>query len=718
MTGMIQRDDDKAGQAGQAGQAGPAAPQALGDYLLLERIGEGPVGVSYRGLDQRDGARVVVRLAGPAAGDGAALRREAKLLAGLRHPNLVRLLEAGERDGRAYLVLGEEDGITLERLPAAWRASMGQRALLELLAPLLSALEAVHEAGVLHGDISPRNILLRRDGTPLLLDFASAVARNEAAAGEERAAATPGFAAPERGDPAREGPGSDLFALAAVAYWLIVGEPLELAADGAAFAGAAFSGAVGGDKRFSASFARAVDAALAPAIEDRPASAAQWRRALLDAGPAERADAPSLAELSGATREAAEIDLPPADEVSATVLLPPRERPQSGAAAGDIAGGTAALTSDRAATLRGARRRGAPRAALALLLVVLAGGGAAAGWWGWTWYRDAAKQAWLVDAAGGGDAASLGEALARAPDGATISIRPGVYAESLVIARPVHLKALATEDGGEVVIHPDGGWCLRLRAPSGSLEGLAFEGGDGAGSCLVIESGAMEIVGNRLGPWAGSAMTVRDGAAPLIRDNRFLDIGGSAVVFDDGGGGVAEGNEIVGTVKSAIRASAGADPTVRGNEISGAGQAGLLIEQGAQGGYEDNRIAGSQASGIEVRAGAAPRVAANLIEDAGQAGLFIHEGAKGEFLDNRILRSKLSGIVVTGGAAPLVTGNEVAESAQHGLLILGGAGGRFADNRIHGNQGHGVVLGGGQAAELEDNELADNRAPQVRRIAQ
>lgn len=712
MIHMIQRGEDP---------SMPADGETFGDYLLLERVGAGPVGVTYRALDQRDGRRVRVRQAGADTAESATLRREARLLQGLRHPNLVRLIESGERDGRAFSVLAEEDGISLDRLPAAWRASMGQRTLIELLAPLLSALEAVHEAGFLHGDISPRNILLRRDGTPLLLDFASSVDLEDANGGDETAAATPGFTAPERGDPARQGPGSDLFALAAVGYWLIVGQPLEATAGYTAAGFAPFAKAAGGDKRFSPDFLKAIDAALAPAIGDRPASAAAWRRALLDAGPAERADAPSLAELSGASREAAEIDLPTADEVPPTVLLRPEERRRIGIAAG----GALDARPDRVATARMRQRRTAPRLALAVALVVLAAGGAAAGWWGWTWYRDASKQEWLVDAAGGGDTATLAEAIARAPDGATISIRPGVYAESLVIARPVHLRGL-TEGAGEVVISPAGGRCLLLEAPSGSLQGLAFEGGEGGdgeggevgGPCLEVERGGMEITGNRLGPWAGNGLLVRDGAAPLIRDNQFLDIGGSAVVFDEGGGGTVEGNQIERTAKSAIKAGAGADPTVRGNVISDAGQAGLLIERGAAGVYGENRIVTPLASGIEVRGGAAPSVSANLVEDAGQAGLFIHEGARGEYLDNRILRSKLSGVVVTGGAEPLVTGNEIADSAQHGLLILGGAGGRFADNRIHGNKGHGVVLGGGQAAELERNELTGNRKPQTRRIAQ
>ncbi len=683
--------------------------QRLGDYLLLERIGEGPAGETYRALDRRDGRRVVLRRV---AGDGpgaAALRREAALLSRLQRDGILRLLESGEAEGQPFNVLALEDGVSLDRLPAARRAALGQRSLMELLDPLLDALQAVHEAGFLHGDLSPRNILLHADGSPLLLDFAAAVELGAAgAAGVDGtpAAATPGFAAPERGDPARQGPASDLYALAAVIHWLIAGRP---PAEGEPLAETA-----GGDKRFSPGFLRAVDAALAPEIGARPATAAEWRAALLAAEPAERPDVPSLAQLSGDLREDNGIDLPPADEVPPTVLLPAAERRSPVLRAADRAQDAAAATQ---------RRRSGAGVLLALLLLLLGAGGAAAGWWGWNWYRDANKLDWLVDPQGSGDAETLAEAVARAPDGATIRIAPGLYRESLEIDRPLHLTAV---ESGEVVIQPADGSCLVLRAPSGSVSGLAFEGGNesegGGPPCLVVHGGAVEIVGNRIGPWAGDGLLIAEGAAPLVRSNRFLDIAGSALVIGGDrlgrGGGVIEENEIARSGKSAVKVRAGADPTVRANRIAEAGQAGLLIAQGAKGLYGENEILASGASGIEVRGGAAPRVDGNRIEDAAQAGLFIHEGASGEYLENVILRSRLSGIVVTGGAAPTVTGNEVAEGAQHGLLVLGGAGGSFAGNSIHDNQGHGIVLGGGQAAELEENELTDNRKPQQRRLTQ
>lgn len=679
----------------------------LDDFVLLGRIGDGPGAVTYSALDRRDGRKVIVRHATEGVAAAESLRRETEILSRVRHPNVVRLIESGQSDGLPYCVLAREEGMPLDELPTVWRAAMGQRTLLELLGPLLDALAEIHEAGFMHGDLSPRNILLRRDGQPVLLDLGAAEPlQAEPGEGGVPAAATPGFAAPERGVAGRQGPWSDLYALAAVAYWLVVGRapPAERPEGGP------LSLAAAGDRRFSGDFLGAVDRALCVSERSRPASAAAWRSDLFAAAEPERPEAPTLAQLAGAIREEDTTDLPPADNVPPTALLP------HGAAGVPLR----APRSKRAGAVQGTqalrRRRGRGVAAAVALLVIAAAGGAA-GWWGWTWYRDAIKQAWLVDPAGGGDTVSVGEAVARAPAGATIRIRPGLYAESLALERPVHLEALA-ENGAPVVISPVTGACIVLGAPSGSIRGLAFEGGNGATPCLEIAAGAMEVVGNRLGPWSGTGLLIRDAAVPAVRENRFVDIDGTAIVIEGRGGGFIEENEIERTSKSAVKVQAGADPTVRANRILRAGQAGLLIEQGSSGHYSENEIVESAASAIEVRGGAAPRVAANRIEASAQAGLFIHEGARGEYLDNVVLNSKLAGVVVAGGAAPLLSNNEIANGEQHGVLVVGGAGGRIEGNRITGNSGHGIVLGGAGPAVVEDNELKGNRRPQVRRLSQ
>ncbi len=686
-----------------------AKEHRIGDYVVLESLGQGPGAAAYRALKPGDGREVVVRQSTDGVLAPGHLRLEVEILSGLRHPNIVRLIDSGESEGLPYCVLAHEEGVALDALPAAWRAAMGQRTLLELLGPLCDALTEVHGAGYLHGDLSPRNILLRRDGRPLLLDFGAAEPFTPDPELPSAPMSTPGFVAPERGEAGRQGPWTDLYALAAVAHWLITGLPPADGPDG----GGPLSRAAAGDRRFSPGFLVALDQALVPAEGDRPASAAEWRQALFAAAEPERPEAPSLAQLAAVLREEENVDLPAADEVPPTMLLRPETRMALALYPTDAAGRAPGLAKTGASHHRTGRHGWLGGLALLVLAAALGAGG----WWGWTWYQDFTKRVWVVDPGGGGDAVTIGEAVVRAAAGSTIHIAPGLYVESLTIERPLHLKGDA-EGLEPPVISPAEGPCILLRAASGSLEGLAFRGGGGDSACLEVAGGQVEIRDVEIGPWDGTGIRALAGADILVRDSRLSDIGGTAIAIEDGARGRIEDNLIERTAKSAIAVRGGGDPAVQANRIVQAGKAGLLIDEGARGIYADNEILEAGASGIEVRGGAAPQVARNNIESPAQSGIFIHGGAAGDYLNNRITGAGLSGVVIAGGAQPVLTDNEIGAGAQHGILVLGAAGGRIEGNRVFDNAGHGVVLGEGATTELDGNELEGNRKPQVRRLGE
>jgi serine/threonine protein kinase len=153
-----------------------------------------------------------------------------------------------------------------------------------LAAPLLDGLEAVHDAGYMHRDIKPGNIYVRADGSPVLLDFGSARQKND----ELTAVVTPGYAPFEqyhaRG---KQGPWSDLYALAGVLYWVVSGSrPLEAVArvreDTMPSAVQ-----VGDRSRYRAEFLAAIDWALSPFEDQRPQTIPEWRSALLADKPLE-----------------------------------------------------------------------------------------------------------------------------------------------------------------------------------------------------------------------------------------------------------------------------------------------------------------------------------------------------------------------------------------------------------------------------------------------
>ncbi len=215
--------------------AAPAPPdeRVLGDFRLLRPIGRGGMGEVYEAVQRSLGRHVALKVlpAGRAESPAALARfqREAQLLATLRHDHLVAVHAIGEAAGQHFFAMDLVDGTTLakgiERLrevPPAERdghalanalrvelndATAGARlvardhvaAAIGCLLPVAEALAHVHQHGVVHRDVKPANILLRRDGAPLLSDFG--LARSDDAPGFTQTgdfAGTPHYVAPEQ----------------------------------------------------------------------------------------------------------------------------------------------------------------------------------------------------------------------------------------------------------------------------------------------------------------------------------------------------------------------------------------------------------------------------------------------------------------------------------------------------------------------------------------
>ena len=147
---------------------------------------------------------------------------EARTLATFRHPHIVRVLRFFEANGTGYIVMEYEAGLPLHQwMPR--QAPLTREALLRIMLPLLDGLEAVHAAGFLHRDVKPDNILVRRDGSPVLLDFGAAGRVNDGVPGRS-VSVSPGFAAPEQyGSTHGEGPWTDVYAMGGVMYWMATG---------------------------------------------------------------------------------------------------------------------------------------------------------------------------------------------------------------------------------------------------------------------------------------------------------------------------------------------------------------------------------------------------------------------------------------------------------------------------------------------------------------
>lgn len=205
---------------------------------------------------------------------------EARALARFRHPNLVPVHRFFEANGSAYVVMEYEAGERLTEILRRTSQSVPEEEALALLDGLLDGLAAVHRGGYLHRDIKPGNIIVRADGTPVLIDFGAA----RQALGQRSQAVTsivtPGYAPLEQYTTSgHQGPWTDIYAAGAVAYQIVTGAPPpEATARARQDPYRSLSGQNHPD--YSDAFLRAVDWALRVDEHERPQSVADFHRAL------------------------------------------------------------------------------------------------------------------------------------------------------------------------------------------------------------------------------------------------------------------------------------------------------------------------------------------------------------------------------------------------------------------------------------------------------
>ncbi|MFZ9855962.1 MAG: serine/threonine-protein kinase, partial [Limisphaerales bacterium] len=219
-------------------------------YELGEEIGRGGAGIVYRARQLSLDRAVAVKLLleGPFA-DPAQVERfrlEAKAAASLDHPAIVPIHEVGEADGRVFYSMSLVEGPTLEKvlegfcLPAIRRdpkaAGRGlrravrdrQREIALFLAQIAQGVQHAHQHGVLHRDLKPGNILIAPGNRPMITDFGLVwvAGSKRGSGGSDSIHGTPNYIAPElTREPERSSVACDVYALGAIGYELVTGEP-------------------------------------------------------------------------------------------------------------------------------------------------------------------------------------------------------------------------------------------------------------------------------------------------------------------------------------------------------------------------------------------------------------------------------------------------------------------------------------------------------------
>lgn len=248
-----------------------------GRYRIVASLGQGGMGAVYQAEHLSLNMQVAIKEMIPQFGLGAStlsqlrdqFRQEAVVLSRFNHPNLVRVIDFFEEAGNVYLVMDFVEGESLSDLIAR-KGALPERQVIIWAKQLLDALGYCHSQDTVHRDVKPQNVIIRKDGQAILVDFGlvklwdPSDPRTQTAI---RGAGTPEYAPPEQygGFPGHTGPHSDIYSLGATLYHALTGHAPPTATDRMVN-----PKALKAPQSLNPSISAYVDAAILKAMEPQP----------------------------------------------------------------------------------------------------------------------------------------------------------------------------------------------------------------------------------------------------------------------------------------------------------------------------------------------------------------------------------------------------------------------------------------------------------------
>ncbi len=272
-----------------------AVPERIGKYTISSILGQGAMGVVYKGFDPHIQRTVAIKtvhkeLRGEGGSErdsiAARFRNEAQAVGRIAHPGVVAIYDFGEDEEQAYIAMEFVEGRSLDQVLAG-TPLLPEAQILQIMDQLLDALAAAHAQGVWHRDIKPANLLVTANGQVKLTDFGIARIQDVELTRVAAMIGTPGYMAPEQYMGEGINQRADIFAAGVLLYRMLTGRP--------AFSGSAevvmykilneqpVPPSVQSQGARPASYDAVVAKAMAKKADDRFASARDFRQALMGA---------------------------------------------------------------------------------------------------------------------------------------------------------------------------------------------------------------------------------------------------------------------------------------------------------------------------------------------------------------------------------------------------------------------------------------------------
>jgi hypothetical protein len=207
------------------------APERIGKYYVVHEVGRGSSGIVYLSHDPFYGRDVAIKLYHATGNEDAESRNarrmfmgEAHMIGKLHHPNIVPIYDAGEEDGRRYVVTEHIHGARTLSAYCRPGSLLPIDQVVQIIYKCAKALHYAHSRGVVHRDIKPSNILLTQDGDARIVDFGIALVSDSDISRLEGVAGSPAYMSPEQVQGHELDARSDLYSLGAVMYEMLCGQ--------------------------------------------------------------------------------------------------------------------------------------------------------------------------------------------------------------------------------------------------------------------------------------------------------------------------------------------------------------------------------------------------------------------------------------------------------------------------------------------------------------